>query len=121
MLTEFLTELSRCCPNIKFIQTDKDPSEITSSHTAIWKSKHQLHYWHGIHYIEERFAEDKPPVAYDPQIAHGVFDFIAPTWAPGVTCGNVEEYMDGCDVEEGADVQGGVCVIHLVSMQKRMY
>ena len=108
IITEILAELSRCCPNIKFTLSDKDPSEINACCTSISKAKHQLCSWHGVRYIEERLAEDKPPAAYDPQKAQGVFEFIDPTWAPGVTRGDINEYMDGHDVEKGADVQGGI-------------
>lgn len=125
ILTEILAELSRCCPNIKFTLSDKDPSEINACRTSVSKAKHQLCYWHGIKYIEERLTEDKPPAAYDPRIAHEVFKFIDPTWAPGVTRGNVDEYMDGRDVENGADVQGGARKqlqdIHPVSACQKTY
>lgn len=108
ILTEILAELSKRCPNIKFTLSDKDPLEINACRTSLYKAKHQLCYWHGVRYIDERLAEDKPPAAYDPRTAHTVFEFIDPTWAPGVTRGDVDEYMDGRDVEEGADIQGGV-------------
>jgi len=77
------------CPNIKFTLSNKDPSEINACHISVPKAKHQLCYWHGIQYIEERLAKDKPPATYDPRTAHGVFEFIDPTWAPGVTRGDV--------------------------------
>jgi hypothetical protein len=70
--------------------------------------KHQLCYWHGICYIEERLAEDKPPAYYDPCKAHLVFSFLDATWAPGVTRGTIEEYFDGRDIEAVANVDGGV-------------
>ena len=124
ILTEILAELSRCCPNIKFTLSDKDPSEINTCCTSILKAKHQLCYWHGVRYIEERLAEDKPPAAYDPRVAHTVFEFINPTWAPRVSRGDIDEYMDSRDVEDGADMQGGIRRlqdIHQVSMRKRMF
>jgi hypothetical protein len=62
-------------------------------------AKHQLCYWHGIKYLQERLAEDKPPAKYDPRTAHAVFDLIDPTWAPGVTSGWVEEGIHHDDVE----------------------
>jgi hypothetical protein len=108
ILIEALTELGMFCPNIKFTLSNKDPSEINACHISVPKAKHQLCYWHGIQYIEERLAKDKPPATYDPRTAHGVFEFIDPTWAPGVTRGDVDEYMDGHDMEKGADIQGGV-------------
>ena len=73
-----------------FTLSDKDPSEINACRLSVSQAKHQLCYWHGITYIEERLAKDKPPAAYDPRNAHAIFDFIDPTWAPGVTRGEVE-------------------------------
>jgi len=90
-----------------FTLSDKDPSEINAFRISVSKVKHQLCYWHGIRYIEERLAEDKPPAAYDPRKAQNVFGFIDPTWAPGVTR-DIEEYMDGRDMETGANIQGGI-------------
>ncbi|TFK45179.1 hypothetical protein OE88DRAFT_1649504, partial [Heliocybe sulcata] len=71
-------------------------------------AKHQICYWHAIKYIEERLTTNKPPAAYDPRKAHKVFSFIDPTWAPGVTQGDVKEYLDGRDVEADGNEQGGV-------------
>jgi hypothetical protein len=120
MLVEALAWLSVRCPNIMFTLSDKDPSEIKACRISLPKAKHQLCYWHGIKYIEERLAEDKPPASYDPRNAHGVFDFIDPTWAPGVTRDDIEEYMDGRDIESGENIQGGIRreleQIHMVSM-----
>jgi hypothetical protein len=107
MLEAFLSWFSKRCPNIKFTLSDKDPSEIDAFRARI-HAKHQLCYWHGVRYVEERLAEDKPPAYYDPRKAHLVFGFIDATWAPGITRGNVEEYFDGRDVEAGANVEGGV-------------
>ncbi|KAJ7656928.1 hypothetical protein DFH06DRAFT_1328467 [Mycena polygramma] len=81
-----------------FTLSDKEPAEITACRTKIEKAKHQLCYWHAITYIEERLAENKPPAAYDPRKAHRIFDFIDPTWAPGVSA----VYPD--DNEEGEGV-----------------
>lgn len=121
ILMEVLAELSKRCPNIKFTLSDKDPSEINACRISVSNAKHPLCYWHGIRCIEEQLAEDKPPAAYDPRIAHAAFEFIDPTWAPGVTRGNVDEYMDGRDMEKGADIQGGIRKqledIHQVSIQ----
>jgi hypothetical protein len=36
-------------------------------------------------------ATKKPPTMYDGQKAHHTFDFIDPTWAPGVTHRHLEE------------------------------
>jgi len=88
--------------------SDKDPSEIEAFRGKLPGAKHQLCYWHGVRYIEERLGEDKPPTYYDPRKANLTFTFIDPTWAPGVTRGEVEEYFDGRDVEGDANVQGGV-------------
>lgn len=46
-----------------------------------------------------------------------IFSFIDPTWAPGVTRGDIEEYLDGRDIEDGADIQGGVRD-HLVQIRE---
>jgi hypothetical protein len=107
MLTETLTWLAKRCPNILFTLSDKDPSEINACRASLIKAKHQLCYWHGVRYVDERLAEDKPPAAYDPRKAHEVFSFIDPMWAPGVTRGEIEEYFDGRDLEAGANIQGG--------------
>lgn len=108
MLEGFLPWFTTRCPNIKFTLSDKDPSEIGACRTKITNAKHQLCYWHGVRYIEERLAEDKPPAKYDPRKANLIFPFIDPTWAPGITRGDVEEYLDGRDIEGDASVQGGV-------------
>ena len=53
-------------------------------------------------------AEDKPLAAYDPWKACSTFNFVDLMWAPGVTWGNMKEYLDGWDVEDGAETIGGV-------------
>jgi len=108
MLAESLAWLVKRCPNIDFTHSDKDPSEINACRQEVPRAKHQLCYYHAITYIEERLTEDKPPTAYDPRKANQIFNFIDPTWAPGVTRGDVAEYMDGRDMESGPDKQGGV-------------
>ena len=108
MLEEVLTWFKARCPHIKFTLSDKDPSEINAFRLVIVQAKHQLCCWHAERYIEERLKEDKPPAWYDPRNAHMIFSFIDPTWAPGVTHGNIEEYLDGRDIEDGADIQGGI-------------
>ena len=50
-----------------------------------------------VKYLQERLAEDKLPAKYDPRIAHKVFDFIDPTWAPGVTAGWLEDRVHESD------------------------
>ena len=114
MLEAFLSWFSKRCPNIKFTLSNKDPSEIDAFRAQI-RAKHQLCYWHGVHYVEEQLAKDKPPAYYDPCKAHLVFSFIDATWALSVTRGNVEEYFNGWGVEAGANVEGGVRV-HLQQM-----
>jgi hypothetical protein len=51
--------------------------------------------------------EDKPPAAYDPRKAHSIFNFIDPTWAPGVTKGWLEEgvHEDDAEVEKPLNVE----------------
>lgn len=98
MLQDFIGWVSGRCPNIMFTLSDKDTSEINAFRTKLPKAKHQLCYWHAIRYLEERLAEDKPPAHYDPRIAHHAFNFIDPTWAPGVTSGWVEEGVHESDM-----------------------
>ena len=107
MLNCFLPWFVEGCPNIKFTGSDKDPSEINSCCKQVPDAKHQLCYWHAIKYIEECLSENKPPTTYNATCANCTFDFIDPTWVPGVTRGNVEEYLDGRDIEDGANMQGG--------------
>ncbi|KIJ30764.1 hypothetical protein M422DRAFT_184438 [Sphaerobolus stellatus SS14] len=85
MLQQVLGHLKNKCPNILFTLSDKDQSEINACRAIFPQARHQLCYWHAIRYIEERLAEDKIPAPYDPLKAHRIFDFIDPTWAPGVT------------------------------------
>jgi hypothetical protein len=115
MLEAFLSWFSKWCPNIKFTLSNKDPSEIDAFCAQIC-AKHQLYHWHGVCYVEEQLAKDKPPAYYDPRKAHLVFSFIDVTWAPGVTRGHIEEYFDGQDVEAGVKIEGGVRE-HLQQMQ----
>ena len=103
----FLPWFVKGCPNVKITGSDKDPSKINSCCKQVPDAKHQLCYWHAIKYIEECLSENKPPAAYNATCANCTFDFIDPTWVPGVTRGNVEEYLDGRDIEDGADMQGG--------------
>jgi len=46
-------------------------------------------------------AENKLPAKYDPRNAHRVFDFIDPTWAPGVTAGWLEDGVVESDALTG--------------------
>ena len=99
MLKDVIGYISARCPNIKFTLTDKDITEINAFRKKIPTAKHQLCYWHGIRYIEDRLAENKPPASYDPRKAHRVFDFIDPTWAPGVTAGSIEDGVHPDDID----------------------
>jgi hypothetical protein len=83
--------------------SNKDTDEIVAMQGSWIKAKkHQLCYWHAITYVEEQLAEDKPSAKYDPQKAHAIFCFIDPTWAPGVTSGQLEDgvHEDDTDIEE---------------------
>jgi hypothetical protein len=81
--------------------------EINTFRHCILGAKHQLCYWHAIQYLEARLTEDKPPAAYDPRKAHSIFNFIDPTWAPGVTKGWLEEgvHEDDAEVEKPLNIK----------------
>jgi len=87
------------CPNITFTLSDKDVSEINAFRHCIPGAKHQLCYWHAVKYLETRLKEDTPPAAYDPRRAHDIFQFIDPTWAPGITRGWLEDGVHEDDAE----------------------
>ena len=118
--------LSSVC--LKTFSSDSVNGVLTSSShfliKTIWKLafctkipvKHQLCYWHGVCYIEEQLAKDKPPAYYDPCKVHLVFSFLDATWALGITRGDIEEYFDSRDIEAGANIDGGVRE-HLQQMQ----
>jgi len=91
--------MSKKCPNIKFTLSDKDLTEINGFRTEIPDARHQLCYWHAITYIEERLAQDKPPAKYSAIKANHIFDFIDPTWVPGVGSGWLEEGVHESDTE----------------------
>lgn len=95
MLQDVLSWLRNRCPNIRFSLSDKDMSEINACRTVLLRVKHQLCLWHAIRYLVQRLKESKPPAAYDPRAAYLVFNFIDPTWSPGVENGNSEETFDG--------------------------
>jgi hypothetical protein len=84
LLVQVLEWIKMRCPNIMFTLSDKDTSEINACRTVLTDAKHQLCYWHAIRYLEQRLANDKVPKPYDGRKAHKLFDFIDPTWAPGV-------------------------------------
>ncbi|KIK55719.1 hypothetical protein GYMLUDRAFT_175166, partial [Collybiopsis luxurians FD-317 M1] len=96
LLCDLIRWLAKRCPNIKFTLSDKDVTEINAFRIETPHAKHQLCYWHGLRYIKKRLGENRPPAAYDPRIAHRQFDFIDPTWAPGVTMGAVEDASFRC-------------------------
>ena len=101
LLQAMLGWVNERCPRITFTLSDKDQSEINAFRAVMPNAKHQLCYWHTLRYIEERLAEDKPPAKYDPRIAHRRFNFINPTWAPGVMKGWLEDGVQ----EEDAEVE----------------
>ncbi|KAJ7462856.1 hypothetical protein FB451DRAFT_1494892 [Mycena latifolia] len=94
MLRDLLKYMSERCAFI-FTLSDNEPAEINACRAKILRAKHQLCYWHGITYIKERLAENKPPAAYDPRKAHKIFAFIDPTWAPGITAVYAGDDEDG--------------------------
>ncbi|KZV78080.1 hypothetical protein EXIGLDRAFT_576465, partial [Exidia glandulosa HHB12029] len=100
LLKSVLDSLNTHCPNIRFTLSDKDTSEINACRASKPSVKHQLCYWHAIRYLEQRLGEDTPPAFYDARIAHRVFDFIDPTWIPGVTNGNAEEGFTADDTAQ---------------------
>ncbi|KAJ7755629.1 hypothetical protein DFH07DRAFT_742930 [Mycena maculata] len=87
------------CKRIMFTGSDKDTVEINSFCIEIPQAKHQLCYIHAISYIKKRLAEDRPPASYDARVAHRAFDFIDPTWAPGVSSGWLEDGVCEEDAE----------------------
>ncbi|KAJ7440654.1 hypothetical protein B0H11DRAFT_1750566 [Mycena galericulata] len=101
------------CKNIMFTGSDKETIEITGFRAEIPQAQHQLCYIHAISYIEKRLAEDRPPAAYDPRVAHRTFDFIDPTWAPGVSSGWLEDGVseEDAEMERPADEEDEVCFI----------
>ena len=99
MLQNVLQHINDYCPNIKNVHLDKDPTELSAVHTVFCNAKAQLCYWHAIRYLEQRLAEDKLPAKYDPRIAHKLFTFVDPTWAPGVTSGWLEDGVHEDDAE----------------------
>ncbi|KAJ7118166.1 hypothetical protein C8R44DRAFT_738117 [Mycena epipterygia] len=108
MLCEILKFMNKCCPNIIFTLSNKEPAEINTCRTEITKAKHQLCYWHAITYIEKCLAENNPPTAYDPRKAHKIFDFINPTWALGFTAVYADEDKEGHSIQEDGDEEAGM-------------
>ncbi|KAG8938810.1 hypothetical protein FRC04_007517 [Tulasnella sp. 424] len=84
LLIDFLEFFRQRCPRIKFTLTDKERAEIEAFRKVWPEAKHQCCYWHAVRYIETRLSENKPPGPYDARAAWREFDFIDPTWVPGV-------------------------------------
>jgi hypothetical protein len=99
MLQDLVRFIYKRCPNVMFTLSDKDTVEINAFRTIIPNAKHQLCYWHAIRYLEERLKEDKAPAMYDPRKAHQIFDFIDPTFAPGVSSSWLEDGVHPSDAE----------------------
>jgi hypothetical protein len=91
MLQHVLGHIDEKCPNSSFVRSGKDSTEINAARAKLPHAKHQLCTWHGVRYIQERLTEKKPLAKYDPRNAHRAFDFIDPTWAPGVTAGLLDD------------------------------
>ncbi|KAG6905686.1 hypothetical protein DXG01_001260, partial [Tephrocybe rancida] len=84
MLQKVLEHIRRCRPGIWFAHSNKDKCKINAIHKVLPWAWSQLCSWHAIRYLRECLAEDKVPTKYDPRRAHKHFDFIVPTWVPGV-------------------------------------
>lgn len=108
LLRSVIRYISDRCPNIEFTLSDKDLTEINGFQAEIPRAQHQLCYWHAITYIEERLAQDKPPASYSAIRAHGVFDFIDPTWVPSISSGWIEDgvHEDDTDQPKPKDSEG---------------
>lgn len=100
-LDDFLRYFAQKCPRVKFTLSDKEISEVNAMRTAFPSAKHVLCYWHAIHAVERRLAVNSPPAPYNPIEAHRCFDFIDPTWAPGVSAPEKDARVD----EESGSVQ----------------
>ena len=99
LLRTVIRFISKKCPNIDFTLSDKDLTEINGFRTEIHQARHQLCYWHGVRYIEERLSQNKPPAKYSVIQANHLFNFIDPTWVPGVSSGWLEEGVHESDAE----------------------
>lgn len=86
----------------QFAHSDKDRCK-TVAFGRVFRAKRQLCNWHGIKYIRERLAENKPPAHYDPRAAHQMFPFIDPIWAPGIKSG---KFVPGGFEESGSEGEG---------------
>jgi hypothetical protein len=84
-LTTCLKAILPFCPNLKFILTDKDASElgaVAEIRRIRPDMKPQLCYWHVLRYIADRLSENKRPGPYDAIGAKQIHDFIADDWVP---------------------------------------
>ncbi|KAG9022921.1 hypothetical protein FS837_006091, partial [Tulasnella sp. UAMH 9824] len=104
LLIDFLRFFRHRCPKIKFTLTDKERAEIDAFREVWPEAKHQCCYWHAIRYLETRLSENKPPGLYNPRDAWREFDFIDPTWAPGVVA-NEEDARN--EMESGSVMPKG--------------
>jgi len=100
--------VARRCENIAFMLSDKDITEINGFRAEIPQARHQLCYWHAIRYIEEQLAENKPPAPYSAIRAHEIFDFIDPTWVPGISAESAQDRVHSNDLSSAkGDFEGG--------------
>ena len=95
LLTQVLQHLKPHLPNIKITLADKDVTEISAFRIVFPDAKHQSCFWHAKEYVKLRLTENKPPAAYNPRLAQHHFEFIDPTWAPGVTAQPRETQEEG--------------------------
>jgi hypothetical protein len=108
LLRSVIRYISDRCPNIEFTLSDKDLTEINGFQAEIPHARHQLCYWHAVTYIEERLAQDKPPASYSAIQAHELFNFIDPTWVPGISSGWLEDgvHENNADHPNPKDFEG---------------
>lgn len=85
------------------LATDSAERAEIVAFARVFHTKRQLCYWHGIKYLKERLAENKPPAYYDSRVAHFAFGFIDPEWAPGLAGGR---FVPGSFEEEETDEMG---------------
>jgi hypothetical protein len=64
MLAACIRFVKPCCPNLKFVLTDKDASEIGAIRDELPGIKHQLCHWHVLRYLADRLAENTKPLPY---------------------------------------------------------
>lgn len=108
LIEDVLDYIITKCPNIKFSLSDKDPSEIRACVKKLIEAKHQLCLWHGVRYVERRLKEKRATRPYDPRIAHKAFDFIDPTWAPGINVSDMSKQVQGEGLRLRININGTV-------------